>query len=311
MTNNAPKTYRVTVIERALAYYQVEAEDARAAAENWTDGEFEGRDDEALDTEGPSGVRERQPDGTWRKVPRPEWEVAPEIARFTDVEAERQRKAAPKLLAALEGMLEVFIDSDQLADFEDMETVKEARAAIAEAAAAAIPSEPAASSLLTALNAVLPYAENENRSLYECWKRDGDEAARQALDACERAIEQARTAIAEAKAAGTRTPHILPDGWQLLRHGPGSDYGPDAYTLWPYGAILNGIPEDAAAAIDATRDVLAALTWLLDDLSDAGQARNPESGETYDSVAFALAAKAKATTIPRILAASHIDAKEA
>lgn len=77
MTKNATKTYQVTVIERALAFYEVEAEDARSAAENWSDGEYGGRDDEALDTEGPTSVRERQPDGTWRKVPEPEWKDEP------------------------------------------------------------------------------------------------------------------------------------------------------------------------------------------------------------------------------------------
>jgi hypothetical protein len=75
MTNIATKTYRVTVIERALAFYEVEAEDARTAAENWSDGEFDGRNDEALDTEGPCSVRERQPDGSWRKAPQSEWEA--------------------------------------------------------------------------------------------------------------------------------------------------------------------------------------------------------------------------------------------
>ena len=76
MTITATKTYQVAVIERALAYYEVEAEDARTAAENWQDGEFDDRDDEALDTEGPCSVREQQPDGTWRKLPKSEWEEA-------------------------------------------------------------------------------------------------------------------------------------------------------------------------------------------------------------------------------------------
>jgi hypothetical protein len=76
MKINSMKTYQVTVIERALAKYKVEAEDARAAAENWQDGEFEGRDDEALDCEGPSSVRERKPDGKWRKIPPSKWQDA-------------------------------------------------------------------------------------------------------------------------------------------------------------------------------------------------------------------------------------------
>jgi hypothetical protein len=80
MTNTATKTYQVTVIERALAFYEVEAESPRDAAGNWSDSEFEGRDDEALETEGPSSVRERQPDGSWRKVPRSEWEDEPPAA---------------------------------------------------------------------------------------------------------------------------------------------------------------------------------------------------------------------------------------
>jgi hypothetical protein len=61
-----------------------------------------------------------------------------EQSRTIDFEPERQRKASPKLLAALQGMIEIFVDSDQLADFEDMETVKVARAAIAEAESAGI-----------------------------------------------------------------------------------------------------------------------------------------------------------------------------
>lgn len=75
MTSTAIRTYHVGVIERAIAYYEVEAEDARTAADNWQDGEYFDRDDEALESEGPCSVRERQPDGSWRKVPRPEWDV--------------------------------------------------------------------------------------------------------------------------------------------------------------------------------------------------------------------------------------------
>jgi hypothetical protein len=77
MTTTATKTYYVGVIERAIAYYEVEAEDARTAAENWEEGEFKDRDDEAHESEGPCSVRERQPDGSWRKVPLSEWEAAP------------------------------------------------------------------------------------------------------------------------------------------------------------------------------------------------------------------------------------------
>ena len=69
MTNIAMKTYLVGVIERAIAYYEVEAEDAKTAAENWQDGEFHDSDDEALESEGPCNVRVKQLDGTWVKLP--------------------------------------------------------------------------------------------------------------------------------------------------------------------------------------------------------------------------------------------------
>ena len=75
MTNTATKTYLVGVIERAIAYYLVEAENARTAADNWQDGQFHDRDDEALESEGPCNVRVRQPDGTWLKLPPSKWET--------------------------------------------------------------------------------------------------------------------------------------------------------------------------------------------------------------------------------------------
>ncbi len=80
MTNIAIKTYLVGVIERAIAYYEVKAEDARAAAENWPEGEFHDRDDEALESEGPCNVREEQPDGTFLKLPKSQWGPVPTTA---------------------------------------------------------------------------------------------------------------------------------------------------------------------------------------------------------------------------------------
>jgi hypothetical protein len=88
MTNTAIKTYLVGVVERAIAYYKVEAQNARTAAENWQDGEFDDRDDEALESEGPCNVRVKQPNGSWRKVAPAEWEAVPEMDRFTDFEIE-------------------------------------------------------------------------------------------------------------------------------------------------------------------------------------------------------------------------------
>jgi hypothetical protein len=86
MTNTTTKTYLVGVIERAIAYYEVEAEDARTAAENWQDGEFADRDDEPLESEGPCSVRERLPGGNWRKLPKTAWKSGTEITRFDDYE---------------------------------------------------------------------------------------------------------------------------------------------------------------------------------------------------------------------------------
>lgn len=43
----------------------------------------------------------------------------------------------------------------------------------------------------------------------------------------------------------------------------------------------------------AIADAIGALSWLLDDMSDAGEDKNPETGDVYDSVANARAALAK------------------
>jgi hypothetical protein len=80
MTNTETKTYLVGVIERAIAYYRIEAEDARSAAENWQEGEFHDRDDEALESDGPCNVRVKQPDGTWVKLAPSDWEAEPPAA---------------------------------------------------------------------------------------------------------------------------------------------------------------------------------------------------------------------------------------
>ena len=77
MTKTVTKTYLVGVIERAISYFKVEALDARTAAENWQEGEFRDRDDEALEAEGPCNVREQQLDGTFLMLPSSEWEAVP------------------------------------------------------------------------------------------------------------------------------------------------------------------------------------------------------------------------------------------
>ena len=50
-----------------------------------------------------------------------------------------------------------------------------------------------------------------------------------------------------------------PIHWELVKHEPNSDYGEDAYTLWPYGAIIKGLPSEAAAIINATPAMLKEL----------------------------------------------------
>jgi hypothetical protein len=75
MTKTATKTYLVGVIERAISYFEVEAENGRTAADNWQEGEFQDRDDEALEAEGPCNVREKQPDGTYLKLPTSQWDA--------------------------------------------------------------------------------------------------------------------------------------------------------------------------------------------------------------------------------------------
>jgi hypothetical protein len=58
----------------------------------------------------------------------------------------------------------------------------------------------------------------------------------------------------------------------------------------------------AGRLFDTAPKLLAALTWLIDDLTDAAEDRNPETGEAYDSVAYAREqiAAAKQTGIPSV-----------
>jgi hypothetical protein len=60
----------------------------------------------------------------------------------------------------------------------------------------------AAPKLLTALEAVLPYAESEHASLFECWRRDGESVSELEAERCGGAIDKATFAIAQAKGAG-------------------------------------------------------------------------------------------------------------
>lgn len=58
----------------------------------------------------------------------------------------------------------------------------------------------AATTLLASLQAILPYAENERRSLAECWKRDGEAVSRIEAGRCGQAVEAAQAACDNATA---------------------------------------------------------------------------------------------------------------
>jgi hypothetical protein len=47
--------------------------------------------------------------------------------------------------------------------------------------------------------------------------------------------------------------------WRLERHTAASDYGEDAYTLFPYMTIIKGIDPATAGLIEAAPALLAAL----------------------------------------------------
>lgn len=59
----------------------------------------------------------------------------------------------------------------------------------------------AATSLLSALKALLPYAQSECASLFEAFRRDGDPACGAEAERCGKAVEQATAAVAGATVA--------------------------------------------------------------------------------------------------------------
>jgi len=116
-----------------------------------------------------------------------------EQSRTIDFEPERQRKAAPALLAACR----MVIDRWERGDLA--EAARACSAAIAQAEAASLPPGLPAPALLASLKAILPYAENEAYALEK--HKDGPEAEAEAGRAWQ-AIEHAHAAIAEANVAG-------------------------------------------------------------------------------------------------------------
>lgn len=127
----------------------------------------------------------------------------------------------------------------------------------------------AAPAMLASLRAVLPYAENESRSLAECWKRDGEPAAEVEAKACELAIAAAQAAIAltnidgppwkiDARPAGNQPYSVLllyPD-FACMQHG----------TETYYAFVEASDPIDAVAV--AQRQAVAAQEVEIDDPTD-------------------------------------------
>src|SRR5439155_13904610 len=63
-------------------------------------------------------------------------------------------------------------------------------------------------------------------------------------------------------------PMQLLQDWSLIQHSARSDYGEDAYTLWPDAAILRGLSATSAGLIAAAPDLLEALDYLLEQTVD-------------------------------------------
>jgi hypothetical protein len=240
MTNTAKRTYLVGVIERAITYYEVEAEDARTAAENWQDGEFHDRDDEALDTEGPCNVREKQPDGKWTILPGSEWEAAPPAAVAVHAPGTRAHTPEPW-------------DYDQdtgriyRADGDVEPTI-----AWVELENTAADQSKADGHLLAAAPRLLAAC----RMVVERWERgDLAEAAR----ACSAAIKAAGVAPSSPAANDTaKKPYSV-----LLRYpDDANDGGNETYYIWVQAS------NPTAAVADAQREALATNEWTDRDPAD-------------------------------------------
>jgi hypothetical protein len=242
MTNIPTKTYHVTVIERALAYYEVEAESPRAAAESWQDGEFYDRDDEALDSEGPTIVRERQPDGSWRRVPPSEWDDEPPAAVATP---------APGAAAHTPGTWYV----DGLAENETQLWIRSRSRPIA---SICIGREPETDRANACLLAAAPTLLAACRMVVDRWERgDLAEAAR----TCGAAIAEAMT-TSSPPAAAAIDPAKKPYSVLLLYPDWTNDDGTETYYAWV------DAPDSLAAFAEAQRQALAANEWTDCDPDD-------------------------------------------
>ena len=118
----------------------------------------------------------------------------------------------------------------------------------------------AAPALRASLQAILPYAENEGRSLAECWKRDGDEAVEAEAKACEKAVADAYDAIsltmidgppweADAPPAGSRSYSVLLLYPDFLNDGGSETYYAFVEARDPIEAVAVAQEQAAAAQV--------------------------------------------------------------
>jgi hypothetical protein len=139
----------------------------------------------------------------------------------------------------------------------------------------------AAPRLLAALAAILPYAENEKQSLYECWKRAGDNTPKEELEACERAIEQAQAAITAATTNCLRREPDRPDIHEILAR---SRQIADIWGIEDVQSVRPDLTEEQAwnvlQAAEKQHDANIGINWdVLDCHADMLYGNAPESDE--------------------------------
>jgi hypothetical protein len=185
-------------------------------------------------------------------------------SRVIDFEGELSRKVAPKLLEALivaDGFVEWAFDhaADSNATAAALRFI---RSTIAQAEAADVHSETSALRLLSALYAVLPYADNERNSLGECWRRDGDARVKEELDRCDRALAEAQAAIGYAPTARPTLDSVDVDFRALLaaRH--------QIAAIWTIADVQSVRPDlsdrqawEVLQAADRQHDASVGINW--------------------------------------------------
>lgn len=145
-----------------------------------------------------------------------------------------------------------------------------------------------ASALLSSLKAVLPYAESEGESLYECWKRDGDLQIKDASDRCAKVIANAHAAIAEATTAD-----VSPGSMGTDIHATLADRHQIA-VIWSVEDVQQerpGLNDDAAwqvlQSVEHNHDCNYGITWetlriTADDLFDSASRTDGAQGGSHE-----------------------------